>query len=55
MVRKIVAGLGAFDNVYREIFNEPYFGGVTMEKTGYADKRSRFDHAGGNNTLESPQ
>ena len=31
MVRKIVAELKSFDNVYFEICNEPYFGGVTME------------------------
>src|SRR5207247_2471405 len=31
MVRKIVAELNEFDNVYYEICNEPYFGGVTME------------------------
>jgi hypothetical protein len=31
MVRKIVAELNGFDNVYYEICNEPYFGGVTME------------------------
>ena len=31
MVRKIVTELKDFDNVYYEICNEPYFGGVTME------------------------
>src|SRR2546427_424072 len=31
MVRKIVAELNGFENVYYEICNEPYFGGVTME------------------------
>jgi hypothetical protein len=31
MVRKIVTDLRNFDNVYYEICNEPYFGGVTME------------------------
>jgi hypothetical protein len=31
MVRKIVTQLRNFDNVYYEICNEPYFGGVTME------------------------
>src|SRR6266699_2677520 len=31
MVRKIVAELSRFDNVYYEICNEPYFGGVTMD------------------------
>lgn len=31
MVRKIVSELSGFDNVYYEICNEPYFGGVTLE------------------------
>ena len=31
MVRKIVIELNGFDNVYYEICNEPYFGGVTLE------------------------
>jgi hypothetical protein len=31
MVRKIVEELKDFDNVYYEICNEPYFGGVTLE------------------------
>lgn len=30
LVRKIVTELNGFDNVYFEICNEPYFGGVTM-------------------------
>ena len=30
LVRKIVTELNSFDNVYYEICNEPYFGGVTM-------------------------
>ncbi len=30
-VRKIVGELAGFDNVYFEICNEPYFGGVTVE------------------------
>ena len=30
MVRKIVAELKGFDNLYYEICNEPYFGGVTL-------------------------
>jgi hypothetical protein len=30
MVRKIVAELHNFDNVYYEVCNEPYFGGVTL-------------------------
>jgi hypothetical protein len=31
MVRKIVAELDRFDNLYYEICNEPYFGGVTLD------------------------
>jgi hypothetical protein len=31
MVRKIVTELKKFDNVYYEICNEPYFGGVTLQ------------------------
>jgi len=31
MVRRIVAELAPFDNLYYEICNEPYFGGVTLE------------------------
>ncbi len=31
MVRKIVRELRSFDNLYYEICNEPYFGGVTIE------------------------
>lgn len=31
MVRKIAAELRGFDNVYYEICNEPYFGGVTLD------------------------
>jgi hypothetical protein len=31
MVRKIVTELKEFDNLYYEICNEPYFGGVTLE------------------------
>ncbi len=30
MVRKVVAELAGFDNLYYEICNEPYFGGVTL-------------------------
>jgi len=30
-VRKIVTELNAFDNLYYEVCNEPYFGGVTMD------------------------
>ena len=29
VVRKIVTELNAFDNLYFEVCNEPYFGGVT--------------------------
>jgi len=31
MTRKIVTELNEFDNLYFEICNEPYFGGVTLE------------------------
>ncbi len=31
MVKKFVTELNSFDNVYYEICNEPYFGGVTLE------------------------
>jgi len=31
LARKLVTELNAFDNVYYEICNEPYFGGVTLE------------------------
>lgn len=31
LTRKIVTELNGFDNLYYEICNEPYFGGVTME------------------------
>jgi hypothetical protein len=31
MVRKIVSELNGFDNLFYEIANEPYFGGVTLE------------------------
>jgi hypothetical protein len=34
MVRKIVTELMDFDNLYYEICNEPYFGGVTLEWQG---------------------
>jgi hypothetical protein len=33
LVRKIVAELNEFDNVYYEVCNEPYFGGVTQAWT----------------------
>ncbi len=31
MTKKIVTELNEFDNLYYEICNEPYFGGVTMD------------------------
>ena len=31
VVRKIVTELNAFDNLYFEVCNEPYFGGITLE------------------------
>lgn len=31
LVRRIVAELNRFDNLYYEVCNEPYFGGVTMD------------------------
>jgi hypothetical protein len=31
LVRKVVAELNEFDNLFYEIANEPYFGGITME------------------------
>jgi hypothetical protein len=31
LVRKIIRELNSFDNLYYEICNEPYFGGVTLE------------------------
>ena len=34
MVRKLVRELNGFDNLYYEICNEPYFGGVTLEWQG---------------------
>lgn len=34
MVRKIVRELKGFDNLYYEICNEPYFGGVTLDWQG---------------------
>ena len=35
MVQRIVESLKDFDNVYYEICNEPYFGGVTIEWQGH--------------------
>jgi len=35
MVRKCAAELAEFDNVYYEVCNEPYFGGVTMDWQHY--------------------
>ena len=31
LVRKLVTELHRFDNLYYEICNEPYFGGVTLD------------------------
>jgi hypothetical protein len=31
VVRKLVSELNAFDNLYFEVANEPYFGGITLE------------------------
>jgi hypothetical protein len=51
MVRKIVRELKGFDNVYYEICNEPYFGGVTLEwqhriadVISDAERKRRFRH-----------
>ncbi len=49
MVRKMVTTLRDFDNVYYEICNEPYFGGVTMAWQNHiaetiARAESRFEH-----------
>ena len=45
LVRKIVAELAEFDNVYYEICNEPYFGGVTLEWQDHiADIISAAEH-----------
>jgi hypothetical protein len=51
LTRKVVAELKNFDNVYYEICNEPYFGGVTLEWQYHiaevivaAEKRFPFKH-----------
>ncbi|MGI6455714.1 MAG: cellulase family glycosylhydrolase [bacterium] len=49
MVRKIVQELKGFDNVYYEICNEPYFGGVTLEWQKHianviVDAEAEFEH-----------
>lgn len=51
LTRKVVAELKDFDNVYYEICNEPYFGGVTLEWQYHiaeviaaAEKDFRFKH-----------
>jgi len=45
LVRKIVSELAEFDNVYYEICNEPYFGGVTLEWQDHiADIISAAEH-----------
>jgi hypothetical protein len=48
MVRKIVGELEDFDNLYYEICNEPYFGGVTLEWQAHiartiADAEANFE------------
>jgi hypothetical protein len=49
MVRKIVSELKGFDNLYYEICNEPYFGGVTLDWQRHIAEtivgvESRFGH-----------
>ena len=49
MVRKVVEALKDFDNVYYEICNEPYFGGVTIPWQHHiaetiARAEARFEH-----------
>jgi len=49
MVRKIVRELKNFDNLYYEICNEPYFGGVTLEWQAHiaqtiADAEADFEY-----------
>jgi hypothetical protein len=46
MVRKIVQELKEFDNVYFEICNEPYFGGVTLEWQAHIAKTITRAEAG---------
>ncbi|MBI3920066.1 MAG: hypothetical protein HY318_01515 [Armatimonadetes bacterium] len=67
MVRKIVMELKDFDNLFYEICNEPYFGGVTMEWQRHvadviaeAERHSRHKHlitqnvANGSANIENP-
>lgn len=45
-VKKVVAELKDFDNLYYEVCNEPYFGGVTLEwQWKIADTISETEHA----------
>ena len=51
MVRKVVLELRGFDNIYYEICNEPYFGGVTIDWQNHiadiivdAEKDNLFKH-----------
>ena len=49
-VKKVVAQLKDFDNVYHEICNEPYFGGVTLDwqrriADAIVDAEADFPHA----------
>jgi hypothetical protein len=46
MVRKIVQELKDFDNLYYEICNEPYFGGVTLEWQAHIAKTITDAEAG---------
>jgi hypothetical protein len=67
MVRKIVAELKEFDNLYYEICNEPYFGGVALDWQHHiaetiADAESSFEQkhliaqniANGSTRIEKP-
>ena len=38
LVRKVVSELRGFDNLYYEIANEPYFGGITLEWQAHISK-----------------
>jgi hypothetical protein len=67
LVRKIAGELRDFDNLYYEIANEPYFGGVTLEwqrtiaraiadaETGFAEKHLISQNiANGSTTISDP-
>ena len=67
MTRKIVRELNGFDNVYYEVCNEPYFGGVTIEWQHHivdtivaAEKDLQYKHlvsmniANGSKKVENP-